>query len=133
MIRGFFYFPGLYFLLASLLLFEPIQGFVTYIMGITASATLSFFIGRLLHTKNILASLKKRIQDPEIKKKITTLGYKGVFLFHITGVSFDIPNYLSGYLQLNYAKFSITTLIANGVTTAGFYIVSYIIHKGGIV
>lgn len=128
-VRGFFYFPTLYFLVASGILFTPYLGFTLYLSSILLSATLSYVIGKYLHNSNKFPRFKQRIQEPEIKGKISKQGLKGVFFFHITGISLDIPNYLSGYVGLPYGKFMASVFSANVLTASAYYVLFVCLFK----
>jgi uncharacterized membrane protein YdjX (TVP38/TMEM64 family) len=122
-VRGFLYFPTLYFLVASGIVFPPYLGICVYLSGILLSATLSYWIGTYLHDTNRFPKFKKKIQEPEIKARICERGINGVFFFHITGISLDIPNYLSGYVGLAYRNFLATVLAANLITATSYYLI----------
>lgn len=121
-VRGFLYFPTLYFLVAAGILFAPWPGFGIYMSAILLSATLSYTIGKALHDSDRFPRFKKRIQEPEIEQKIHERGLTGVFLLHVTGISLDIPNYLSGYVGLSFVRFIGTVLVANLITAGAYYL-----------
>lgn len=123
-VRGFFYFPSVYFLIASSLIFPFPYGVVYYLLAALLSATLSHYIGVYLHKKSVFPSLKKKLaEDASIKKRIQQYGNYGVFFFHVTGISFDIPNFLSGYLGMYVIPFLIAVFFANVITVALYYTV----------
>ncbi len=120
--RGFFYFPSLYFLVAASLFFPFPESFVFYMLGVMLSGILSFQIGKALRANNFWPSLQKRIQKDDVEQKIEKNGFKAVFIFHVTGISLDLPNYLSGYLKLNFQKFLWTIFWANLITTSLYFV-----------
>jgi uncharacterized membrane protein YdjX (TVP38/TMEM64 family) len=120
-IRGFFYIPSLYFLIASSIIFSPKIGFITYIVSVLISATISFSIGHWAHRNEFFASAKKRFIRDKVKAKIEKKGYWAIFISHATGASLDIPNYTAGFLHMKYFKFIYIVFIANLITTSVYY------------
>lgn len=121
LLRGFFYFPSLIFLIASFYLFSPTVGLGTYLVSVMASAALSFFIGRRFYERPFFQGLKKKISDPKIQERLETRGVFGVFFLHLIGF-LDASNYLSGWLRIPFAKFYAAVFAANGITTGAFYL-----------
>jgi uncharacterized membrane protein YdjX (TVP38/TMEM64 family) len=120
-IRGFIYIPSLYFLVASSIIFSPKMGFTTYLVSIVVSATLSYNIGHWVHKNELFASTKKKFMQKNIKAKMEKKKYWAIFISHITGASLDIPNYMAGFLNMNYFKFLYIIFIANLITTSIYY------------
>lgn len=120
-LRGFFYFPSLYFIIAASLLFPFPFSALYYLAGVYSSAALSYSIGHHVRKGAHFSKLLQFVERPEISHKIRTDGLRAVWWFHLTGISLDIPNYLSGYLRLPFAKFMCTIIIANLITTALYF------------
>ncbi|MBL8995136.1 MAG: TVP38/TMEM64 family protein [Spirochaetia bacterium] len=121
LLRGFFYFPSLVFLVASFLLFSPLTGLTTYLLSVMASAALSFFIGRRFYERPFFQGLKKKISDPKIQERLSRRGALGVFSLHLIGF-LDASNYLAGWLRLPFAGFYASVFLANSLTTGAFYL-----------
>lgn len=122
LVRGFFYFPSLVFLIASFLLFSPVVGLATYLVSVLASAALSFLVGWRFYERPFFQGLKKKISDPKIRERLEKSGAFGVFSLHLIGF-LDASNYLSGWLRLPFGKFYAAVFLANGITTGAFYLV----------
>lgn len=125
LIRGFFYFPSFYFLVTLSLIAPLPYTFCIYILSLMLSGILSYKIGLLLRNKNFLPRIKKIIADEKRSKKIRENGLKAVFISHVTGVSLDIPNYISGYLKLSFKNFLVTIFAANFITTVLYFLIVY--------
>jgi uncharacterized membrane protein YdjX (TVP38/TMEM64 family) len=117
-VRGFFYFPTLYFIIVAGIVFPLPQGMIYYLTGIVASATLSHWIGRRMRAHGIFPRLKARIEEEEAR---THYNHWVVFLLHVTGVSLDLPNYASGYLRMNFPRFLLTVIAANLITASIYF------------
>lgn len=126
-VRGFFYFPSLYFIIASSLLFPFPFSLIYYLSGVFVSASLSYHIGAYLRGKDHFPKLLSFVQQPDIEHRIKTQGLKGVFFLHVTGISLDIPNYFSGYLRIPFTKF-LGVIIAANLITAFIYFTLF--HTG---
>ena len=51
---------------------------------------------------------------------------RGVFFyFHITGLSLDLPNYISGYLKLPFIPFMVVVFLSNLITTVAYFVLFY--------
>ncbi len=120
LMRGFIYFPGGAFLVASGVLFRPVQGSVIYLTAVLLSATLSHVLGRQMHARGWFPGMRRRVDEPSLRKRIREHGFRAVFVIHLLGLSFDIPNYLSGYLRLNYWRFLASVMAANGIVVGIF-------------
>lgn len=125
-IRGFFYFPTLYFLIAASLIFPILPAFAFYMIAIMSSGLLSYQIGLTLREKKIWPGLQKKLEHSDIDEEIQAHGFKAVFIFHATGISLDLPNYFSGYLKLNRVRFLWTIFWANLITGGLYFVVIYI-------
>lgn len=120
-IRGFFYFPSLYFIIAASLLFPFPFSVLYYLAGVFASAILSYHIGLYLREQDHFPKLLSFVEKPDIQARIKNQGLKGIFFLHVTGISLDIPNYFSGYLRISFCKFFLTILAANLITTTIYF------------
>lgn len=125
-IRGFFYFPSLYFIIVASLLFSFPFGALYYLIGVYTSAFLSYQIGHHVRKGEHFPKLLEFVEQPLIAKKIKKNGLKAVFWFHLTGISLDIPNYLSGYLHLPRLKFMTVIIVANALTSALYFTLFYL-------
>ena len=124
-IGGFLYFPNGVFLISSAIIFPPFIGGIYYMIGILISATSSFYVGQHLHEKDFFPSLKKKILESDIKKKIDAHGYKAIFITQLLGLSFDLPNYAAGYVKLKYPKFFLVVFATNIGVTYAFHTIYY--------
>lgn len=120
-VRGFFYFPSLYFIIAASLLFPFPVSIIAYLAGVFASATLSYTIGHLLQKHGAFPKFNRFVHQDDIKTKIEKYGVRSVFIFHATGISLDIPNYLSGYLEIPFSRFFATIVAANLITACIYF------------
>ena len=120
-LRGFTYFPTLYFIIAAFLIMHPVVAFIAHLIAIVCSASLSHYIG--IHLQDSFRRLRSFVDSKDIQEKIQKHGIKSIFFFHITGISLDIPNYLSGYLRIPYKSFMLTVILANIRTTTAFYLI----------
>ena len=122
-IRGFFLFPTLFFLITISLLLNPVVAIFYYLLGIVLSGTLSYHIGKFTYEKNLFPKISKKInKNKQTKDKIRRQGLKGVFLFHVTGIALDVPNYFSGYFNLKFPKFILVIILANTITVFLYYV-----------
>ncbi len=124
-VRGFFYFPSFYFLVTLSLVTPILYAFAFYMVSLMISGVISYRVGLALRKRNFLPRIKKIIKDEKRNKKIKEHGLKAVFISHVTGVSLDIPNYISGYLKLSFKNFLLTIFAANFITTVLYFIILY--------
>jgi len=120
LIRGFFYFPTLYFIIVAGIVFPMPQAMIYYLVGILCSATLSHWIGRRMRDHGIFPRLKARIEEEQAR---THYNDWVVFVLHVTGISLDLPNYASGYLRMKFPRFLLTVLAANLITSTVYFAV----------
>lgn len=113
--RGFVRFPGYIFLALAPLIFPLYLAIMIHLIAMLLSATSSFFIGKKIrNSPTLLPTLKRRIENKSfISKKLEKYGFAGIATLQVTGFSFDLPNYLAGYLQFDYKKFILTVFAAN--------------------
>lgn len=119
--RGFFYFPSLYFIIAASLLFPFPFSAIYYLAGVYSSAILSYHIGWYVRKKEHFPALLSFVEQSDIKMRIKKRGLKAILFFHLTGISLDIPNYLSGYLKVPFPLFFAIVIGANIITAALYF------------
>ena len=120
-VRGFFYFPSLYFIIAASLLFPFPFSALYYLAGVYGSAALSYQIGHYVRRKQHFPRFLSCVEQNEIKARIKKQGLRAILFFHITGISLDIPNYLAGYLKMPFIKFFIIVVFTNALTAALYF------------
>jgi len=129
LIRGFLYFPSLYFIITASLLFPFPFSVIYYLAGVFGSAVLSYYIGMYVRDKDHFPKLLSFVEKPDIQQRIKDQGLKGIFFLTVTGISLDIPNYFSGYLKIPFTKFFLTILAANIITTTIYFT---LFHMGAL-
>ena len=119
-LRGFVFFPPVYFLLGLMVIYDLWDTVWIFMGGMFLSATVSFIIGRTCSTHRFFERIKKRSESSIILKKLKESGYKAIFLINLLGLNFDIPNYLAGYFRLKYPIYIVLLLLADFTSTIIF-------------
>ncbi len=119
-IRGFFLFPPVYFLLGLMVIYDVWDTIWIFMVGMWLSATVSFLIGRFGASHRFFQAIRTKSESSIILSKLKESGYKAIFMINLLGLSFDIPNYLAGYFRLKYSIYIVLLLSADLITTVLF-------------
>jgi len=119
-IRGFFLFPPLYFLLALMVIYNLWETVWIFLFGIFLSATVSFLIGYKSQDHSFFNHITSKADKSPLLKKMKSHGYKSVFIINLLGLSFDIPNYIAGSFRLRYSLHIALVMLAELITTLFF-------------
>lgn len=103
---------------ASGVLFGPFWGVVYTVIGSNIGASLAYLIGRFF-ARDTLSESKESGVGRYIKR-LRENSFETVFIMRLIFLPYDLVNYLSGFLKINYGAFILATILGSLPGTISF-------------
>jgi uncharacterized membrane protein YdjX (TVP38/TMEM64 family) len=102
--------PNVFIMIVAIVSYGPIWGAVISFVGVFASSSFGYFIGKCLGpvTVNKLLSIKAQIKTADF---IQNYGIPAIAITRICSLSNDSLSIVAGLLKMNYRKYILATLI----------------------
>lgn len=105
--------PNILLFAIAIVCYGPVWGTLICLIGVFASSSLGYFIGKKLGPSAIDRFVSQRIQN-RIRVFIKRYGMKAVAIFRLSTISADSLGFVAGILEMNYKRYIIATMC--GVT-----------------
>ena len=104
--------------IASGILFGPFWGVVYTVIGSNIGASLAYLIGRFF-AGDVLSESKETGLGQYVKR-LRQSSFETVFIMRLIFLPYDLVNYLSGFLKINYGAFILATILGSLPGTISF-------------
>lgn len=105
--------PNVLLFAIAIVCYGPVWGTLICLIGVFASSSLGYFIGKKLGPRAIDRFISQRIQN-RIQVFIERYGMKAVAIFRLSTISADSLGFVAGILEMNYKRYIVATMC--GVT-----------------
>jgi uncharacterized membrane protein YdjX (TVP38/TMEM64 family) len=117
-LRPLIFFPATVLTLAIGALCGPIWGSVFAIIGSNLSATLAYFVGRMLGQDSVPSENQNALQ--RYLQRMRQNSFETVFMMRLIFLPYDLVNYAAGFLRINYLSFILATILGSIPGTISF-------------
>jgi uncharacterized membrane protein YdjX (TVP38/TMEM64 family) len=123
--------PNLLLFVIAILCYGPIWGTLISLIGVAASSSLGYFIGRKIGPRAIDRFVSQQAQE-KIAFFVQRYGVKAIFIFRLSSLSTDALGFIAGILEMNFRRFLVATLagIAPVITLLAIFGKSGKIERG---
>jgi uncharacterized membrane protein YdjX (TVP38/TMEM64 family) len=101
--------PNILLFAIAIVCYGPVWGALICLIGVFASSSLGYFIGKKLGPSAIDRFVSQRIQN-RIQVFIERYGVKAVAIFRLSTISADSLGFIAGILEMSYKKYIIATM-----------------------
>lgn len=101
--------PNILLFAIAIVCYGPVWGSLICLIGVFASSSLGYFIGKKLGPRAIDRFVSQRIQN-RIEVLIERYGVKIVAIFRLSTISADSLGFVAGILEMNYKKYILATM-----------------------
>ncbi len=114
--------PNILLFIISIICYGPVWGALISLIGVTASSTLGYFIGKKLGPRAIDRFVSQNTQD-KMSIFIERYGAKAIAIMRLSSLSSDALGFVAGILEMSYKKYILATLA--GITPVIILIAIY--------
>jgi uncharacterized membrane protein YdjX (TVP38/TMEM64 family) len=101
--------PNILLFMISIICYGPVWGTFISLIGVAASSSLGYFIGKKLGPKAIDRFVSQNTQS-KIGVFIERYGVKAIAIMRLSSLSSDALGFVAGILEMNYKKYILATL-----------------------
>ncbi len=117
-LRPLIFFPASLLTLAIGALCGPLWGSVFAIIGSNLSATLAYFVGRMLGQDVVPSESQNTLQ--RYLQRMRQNSFETIFVMRLIFLPYDLVNYAAGFLKINYGAFILATILGSIPGTVSF-------------
>ena len=117
-LRPLIFFPASLLTLAIGALCGPVWGIVFAVIGSNFSATLAYFVGRLLGQDVLQLKGDNALQ--RYLERMRQNSFETIFVMRLIFLPYDLVNYAAGFLKINYGAFILATILGSLPGTISF-------------
>jgi uncharacterized membrane protein YdjX (TVP38/TMEM64 family) len=117
-LRPLIFFPASLLTLGIGALCGPAWGIVFAVIGSNLSATLAYFVGRLLGQDVVEPKNENALQ--RYLQRMRQNSFETIFIMRLIFLPYDLVNYAAGFLKINYGAFILATILGSLPGTISF-------------
>jgi uncharacterized membrane protein YdjX (TVP38/TMEM64 family) len=117
-LRPLIFFPASLLTLGIGALCGPLWGIIFAVIGSNLSATLAYFVGRLLGQDVVEAKNENALQ--RYLQRMRQNSFETIFVMRLIFLPYDLVNYAAGFLKINYGAFILATILGSLPGTISF-------------
>jgi uncharacterized membrane protein YdjX (TVP38/TMEM64 family) len=117
-LRPLIFFPASLLTLGIGALCGPLWGSVFAIIGSNLSATLAYFVGRMLGQDSVPSENQNALQ--RYLQRMRQNSFETIFIMRLIFLPYDLVNYAAGFLRINYLSFILATILGSIPGTISF-------------
>jgi uncharacterized membrane protein YdjX (TVP38/TMEM64 family) len=117
-LRPLIFFPASLLTLGIGALCGPLWGIVFAVIGSNLSATLAYFVGRLLGQDVVQSGADNALQ--RYLQRMRKNSFETIFVMRLIFLPYDLVNYAAGFLKINYGAFILATILGSLPGTISF-------------
>jgi uncharacterized membrane protein YdjX (TVP38/TMEM64 family) len=117
-LRPLIFFPASLLTLGIGALCGPLWGSVFAIIGSNLSATLAYFVGRMLGQESVPSENQNALQ--RYLQRMRQNSFETIFIMRLIFLPYDLVNYAAGFLRINYIPFILATILGSIPGTISF-------------
>jgi uncharacterized membrane protein YdjX (TVP38/TMEM64 family) len=117
-LRPLIFFPASLLTLAIGALCGPLWGIIFAVIGSNLSATLAYFVGRLLGQDVVEPKNENALQ--RYLQRMRQNSFETIFIMRLIFLPYDLVNYAAGFLKINYGAFILATILGSLPGTISF-------------
>jgi uncharacterized membrane protein YdjX (TVP38/TMEM64 family) len=117
-LRPLIFFPASLLTLGIGALCGPVWGIIFAVIGSNLSATLAYFVGRLLGQDVVQLNGSNMLQ--RYLQRMRQNSFETIFVMRLIFLPYDLVNYAAGFLKINYGAFILATILGSVPGTVSF-------------
>jgi uncharacterized membrane protein YdjX (TVP38/TMEM64 family) len=117
-LRPLIFFPASLLTLGIGALCGPVWGIIFAVIGSNLSATLAYFVGRLLGQDVVQLNGSNMLQ--RYLQRMRQNSFETIFVMRLIFLPYDLVNYAAGFLKINYGAFILATILGSLPGTISF-------------
>ncbi len=117
-LRPLIFFPASFLTLGIGALCGPFWGIIFAVIGSNLSATLAYFVGRLLG-QDVVPSANQNVLQRYLQR-MRQNSFETIFVMRLIFLPYDLVSYAAGFLKINYGAFILATVLGSIPGTISF-------------